>query len=364
MLHFLYRNVYRVFFNSLNPGNAFKGLTRRAFFSILNLKSKYIKIHITDSCNLQCKNCYCQLNSGFSLDKKIIFDLLGQIKHRNSSLHILGGEPLLAADILEIISYAKRRMREVILFTNGTLINDGLADKMKEAGLDAAIVTLHCDNEGMHDSITQSNGSWLKAIAGIKALVKSGVAAYSFTVLTSRNVGQLREIERLIKSLGAKTMYFPYVRQLVDDALYIKDKEVSRQAIGWIFNKSNEHKRDLLRILYIRGKVCTAFVSTISIKADGTVTPCPFIDLKLGNIKEDNLLRILYNSWDNQELLDFLSVPAKCNGCTLVDYCGGGCKAFRYNAYRDTKSCDCNCRGPYKTKISLEDLGSHMPYLF
>jgi len=371
MVNFLHKNFYKILNESVEPGGKIKDCIRRACFEVLNnYKNKYIfiEMHLTNICNLKCKNCYCQLEDKSSLEKAEIFSFLEQLKklrYKNLNFHILGGEPLLRSDLLEIISYAKNRIKikQVLMFTNGTLITDELAYKMKQSGLDAAIVTLHSHRNEIHDSITQYADSWNKAVSGIKSLINAGIPTYSFTVLMSYNIGHLKQIEYFVKSLGAKTKYFPYIKQKEDDSLCIENKEKFQQAIQWIFNKSEKFKRKLLKIFLKRRKSCLAFVNVINIKSDGTVTPCPFLNLKLGNIKEEKIYSILNRSYKNKELLDFLSVPQECKGCSLVGVCGGGCRAFRYNVYRDTKSKDCNCSGPYKERISLEELGSYMPYL-
>ncbi|KPK98804.1 MAG: hypothetical protein AMJ95_02355 [Omnitrophica WOR_2 bacterium SM23_72] len=371
MLNFLRKNYYRLLYKSVEPGGKIQDCFRRACFKLLNIyrnKDRAIKLQVTNKCNLRCKDCYCQFEKDSSLEKVEICNLLDQLKklrYKNLSLHILGGEPLLRSDILEIISYAKKqaKLKQILLFTNGTFITNRLAREMEQSGLDAAIVTLHSHREEIHDSMTQSNGSWDKAVSGIKFLINSGIPTYSFTVFMSCNVGHLREIENFVKHLGAKTLYLPYIKQKENDSLCVGNQYEFQRAIEWTFNKSNRHKRILLEMLLTRGKSCSAFVHHINIKSDGTVTPCPFLNLNLGNIKEEKIYSILNRSYKNKELLDFLSTPQECKGCSLVNICGGGCKAFRYNIYHDAKNKDENCAGPHKERISLEELGSYMPYL-
>jgi len=371
MLNLLHKIFYKILYKSVEPGGKIKNCVRRACFGVINnYKRKYtlVKMHLTNICNLKCKNCYCQSEKESSLGKTEIIsflDQLGKMHFKNLNFHILGGEPLLRSDILEIISYAKNKIKikQVLMFTNGTLVTDELAYKMKKAGLDAAIVTLHSHRDDIHDLLTQYSGSWNKAVSGIKNLINAGIQTYSFTVLMSCNADHLRQIEYFVKRLGAKTMYFPYIKQKENDNLCIESKDRFQQSIQWLFNKSKKHKRELLEILLKRGKSCLAFANVINIKSDGTVTPCPLLNLKLGNIKDEQIVSILDKAYYNQELLDFLSVPQECKGCSLVSVCGGGCKAFKYNFYHDAKSKDYNCSGPYKERIALEELGNYMPYL-
>jgi radical SAM protein with 4Fe4S-binding SPASM domain len=370
-LNLLHNNYYKALYKSVEPGNKIKEHCRRLCFKLLNFyRGKYrtIKIHLTNMCNLKCKGCYCQFEEKSSLEKTEIFSLLGELKnlgYKNIEFHILGGEPLLRSDLLEIISYAKNRinLKQIVLFTNGTLITEDLAYKMRQSGLDVAIVTLHSHLDKIHDAISQFTGSWDKTVSGIKYLINAGIRTYSFTILMACNIHYLRQIESLVRGLGAKTMYFPFIKQTENDGMAIENKEEFQKGIEWIFNKSKKHKRKISKILLRRGKSCSAFVDCISIKSDGTVTPCPLLNLRLGNIKEEKIYSILNRSYNNKELLNFLSIPQECKGCSLVSVCGGGCKAFRYNFYHDTESKDYNCLGPYKERISPEELGSCLPYV-
>lgn len=339
---------------------------RRAAFEALNFKYRTIKLHVNDSCNLKCKNCYRDPPSNNYLTKSDICGIIDQLKPvgNNFNLHILGGEPLLREDIYEIIAYANRKIRDIIVFTNATMINPEEAVKIRRSGVSAVIATLHSCDRATHDNITQSEGSWTKTVEGIKNLVAAGLPTYTFTVLMGSNKGSLSKIECFVRSLGAKTLYFPYIRQQLEDELCIADQKDFQDSICWVFNKSGEHRKKLLSILSKRPKICSAFVSTINIKADGTLTPCPFLNLNLGNIREDGLYSLLRKTYNNGQLLDFLSIPGECKECSLVKVCGGGCKAYRFNLHNDALSKDANCNGPYKDKIPVEDLGNYMPYVF
>ncbi len=365
MVSYFYRKIYQLFYRNIESKSKIQGYIRRAAFAFLNLKCRDIKLHINNVCNLRCKNCYCNFDDNFALDTDKIISLLDQLTiNKNLNLHILGGEPLLRSDIFEIIAYAKKKIKKIVLFTNATLISNELAYKIKQSGIKAVIVPLHSCFEEIHDNITQTPGSWKKTISGMKSLIRAKVSTHSFTILMSCNAGQLSDIEHFVKNLGAKTIYFPYIRQEENDSLSIGSNDKFQESINWAFNKSAKYKNKLLKRLSRRPKACSAFVSIINIKSDGTITPCPFVNLELGNIRKEGFYSILNKCWSNKELLDFLSIPSECKTCYLVNVCGGGCKAFKYNVYRDAKNKDYNCAGPYKNTIPLQEMGCYVPYIF
>ncbi len=343
---------------------------RQVAFKLLPLRFHSVKLHLNAVCNLSCKTCYSK-RTGEALSKAEIFSFLDQLKrgklrNRNIRLDLLGGEPLLRNDFLEIVSYAKTvaKVKSIQVFTNATLITDGLAREMRKAGVDVVIATLHSDREEVHDSITRSPGSWRKTVSGISSSLRAGIATYSFTVLASYNYDHLGDVEACARAIGAKTIYFPYIQQCEGDELCVGDKRKLGEAVKWTMEKNAVRKKRLFENLRARRKVCVAFVNTICVRANGAVTPCTFVDLEIGNIRNGKFYDILEKAYLDQELIDFLSIPEACRGCDIGAVCGGGCKAFRTNRYRDMKSKDGNCSGPFATKIPYEELGSYIPYFF
>lgn len=82
----------------------------------------------TRECNLKCSHCYNaveRLKSPPDLEKKSRFNLINQIsqKYSNSTLHFLGGEPLISSDFVEVAIYAKRLGFKLQVTTNGTVNN-------------------------------------------------------------------------------------------------------------------------------------------------------------------------------------------------------------------------------------------------
>jgi radical SAM protein with 4Fe4S-binding SPASM domain len=367
MTELLIKSVFRHFYRRINAPGPLHRLARKASFSLLNFKYRTIKLHVNNTCNLRCEDCYCDFQAPHAcLSKEEICSFLGQLRvtGQNLDLHLLGGEPFMREDLFELISCARKKVRKILIFTNATLIDARRAAMIKASGVTAVIVTLHSCDPLVHDRITHVQGAWERTVAGIRYLVAAGVATYTFSVIMSHNAATLPAIEDFVTGLGAKTMYFPYIKQCGSANGCSAEEGDYHKALSWVYGKSPRYTRKLIAILRKRPKVCSAFVSTLNVKAEGTVTPCPFLDLALGNIREERFYSILEKACNNAALLDFLSIPEACGGCSLVDYCGGGCKAFRFNAYRDAFSRDEHCRGPFKEKVPVEKIGSYLPYVF
>lgn len=329
---------------------------------------KSIKLNINNVCNLKCTHCYRKPENNRGGIKNA-YSLLDQLRRTKMNgrmrLDILGGEPLLSEDFMDVVSYAKTKARieNIQVFTNATLIDDAVAVKMRNSGVKIAVVPLHSHIEKVHDSITQVPGSWVKTANGIRSLLSAGIKTYSVIIFMSCNVDNLKELELFVKSLGAKTICFPYIRQNINDAKFINDKNKFQRAMNFYF-QNTKHIEKVMRMVKFRGKACPAFVNSINIEVDGTVTPCPFVDLKLGNINQEKLSVILGKACFNNELIKFLSIPEECKQCSIVSVCGGGCKAFRYQTYHDAESKDINCSGPCRENVPLERLGGYIPYFF
>jgi MoaA/NifB/PqqE/SkfB family radical SAM enzyme len=99
---------------------------------------------ITDRCNLHCKGCYAQalhtsMQPEMSTEK--MKETIREARNLGVSFMVLaGGEPLVRREILDII----RDFKDVIffVFTNGTMIDEALADRIKHTRNLVPIISL------------------------------------------------------------------------------------------------------------------------------------------------------------------------------------------------------------------------------
>jgi radical SAM protein with 4Fe4S-binding SPASM domain len=326
-----------------------------------------IKLEVNDYCNLRCKMCYVDKLKQ-DLSDKHIYKLLDSMKGQGIRLEILGGEPLMREDILDIIHYAKEKCRIpfISLYTNGTGANMEMASNLKKAGLDAILVTLISHRENVHDEFTGIPGSWKKTTAGIRELVKAGIETYSFTTVHRYNHEHCRAIYRFVKQeLKAHSLFYQYIPQQKEDPLLISASDW-HQIKHWILLEENVAHAGFVRDFYtISGNACSGGNFVLTVKVDGSVQPCPFIhNIPLGNIKKDSIWSIYRKRFSMPELVEFKSTPKECLACAYKSICGGGCKAGN-DVYSGTYSCkDLRCLGPFAEVQSKEKVMADLPTFF
>lgn len=115
----------------------------------LNRNIEYIRISVTDRCNLRC--VYCMSEEGIeniSHEEILSYDEIIRICKVVANLgikkiKITGGEPLVRKDIINLIKEIKLidGIEEVTITTNGVLLYD-VAEELYEAGIDAVNISL------------------------------------------------------------------------------------------------------------------------------------------------------------------------------------------------------------------------------
>ena len=146
-----------------------------------NRHINYLRISVTDRCNLRCR--YCMPEEGVTLmDHRDILSfeeitdvvkvavMLGVDKFR-----ITGGEPLVRKNIVTLISMiaAIEGVKDLSMTTNGILLEQ-LALPLKEAGLKRVNISLDTTNEEKFKEITRG-GDINKVLKGIEAARRAGL---------------------------------------------------------------------------------------------------------------------------------------------------------------------------------------------
>lgn len=145
---------------------------------IHNRKIDYIRISITDRCNLRCIYCMPEhgikfLNSKDILSKEeIIYLCEAFAKSGISKIKITGGEPLVRKDLPSLIYKMKaiKGIENVTLTTNGILLEEQI-DTLVEAGLDGVNISIDTLNKNTYKDITRL-GDVDRVIRGIDKALK------------------------------------------------------------------------------------------------------------------------------------------------------------------------------------------------
>ena len=355
------------FFGKLPDGSSFARIFSSMSRKWIGAYIYSIKLEVNDQCQLKCKMCYVD-KKNYELPATNIHKLLNDIRNYGIRLEILGGEPLLRKDLIRIIQYAKIKAHIpfISLYTNGTLIDEEMACKLKNAGLDAAIVTLISNTAEIHDEFTGVKGSWAKTKSGILNLKNAGINTYTFTSIHQYNYTQFSNIYNYVtEELGVHSLFYQYVPQCKNDPLSI-DIHIWNKIKHWVlYDKNNYHMKYIRDFYMLSGNACSGGNYVLTVKADGSVQPCPFIDnLSLGNIRNEDIWTIYRNRYKNTRLKEFKSTPEDCKECTYKSVCGGGCKAGNDLIFGRYDHADHRCLGPFKEKINKEDVAEKIPTFF
>ena len=164
-------------------------------------KKPVVVWNITKACNLRCVHCYASANTTFDkgLDHNqalsVIDDLAG---FGVPVLLFSGGEPLLRADIVELISYAVKKGIRAVLSTNGTLINHDMALKLKDAGISYVGVSLD-GLEQVNDHFRGVKGAFKAAMEGIYNCQKAGIKVGLRFTISRFNAKEITKIFDLVE---------------------------------------------------------------------------------------------------------------------------------------------------------------------
>ena len=158
-----------------------------------------INWNITRRCNLRCRHCYFaagepQANELSTEEALAVVDEIaktfgggdggnggdeggevgGDACGGGVRVTFGGGEPLLREDLFEILAYGKERGLSMSLATNGTLLDEETAYKLRACGVSEVIIPID-GTKRTHDWLRGKN-SFERAVRAAKACRKAGFA--------------------------------------------------------------------------------------------------------------------------------------------------------------------------------------------
>ncbi len=162
-----------------------------------------VSIEVTRRCPLECHHCYNNLPMGDQdarsreLTTEEHFRMLDELVDMGCFwLLYTGGEIFARKDFLEIYTYAKKKGFLITLFTNGTLINERIADYLVEWPPFAIEITLYGRTRETYEALTQIPGSYDRCLRGIKLLRERGLPLNLKTVATSINKHEISSMRQ------------------------------------------------------------------------------------------------------------------------------------------------------------------------
>ena len=146
-----------------------------------NRKIEYVRISLTDRCNLRCRYCMpesgvTKMNHGDILTLEEVqrtVKVLAKLGIRK--VRLTGGEPLLRRGIVELIDKLKAidGIEKVMLTTNGVLLNK-MAEDLIAAGLDGINLSLDTLDADIFNAITRRD-SFAEVLSGLHKVIDSAL---------------------------------------------------------------------------------------------------------------------------------------------------------------------------------------------
>ncbi len=303
-------------------------LSGRALVQALSAKrGTPVSVHlqVADRCNHACQHCYQiqGLKGELSLDD--LRALLDDIAAAGVlTLNVSGGEATLRHDLFDILSHARARGFAVRLYTNAFLIDDAYAKRLSGIGLYEVHVSVYSAVGAEHDAVTRVPGSFVKTVAGIRALRRYGLRVIVKNPQTSLSTEGAAGVERLARELDCSFRAGATLTAMEDGSLAPLAVAASPDqlvASGLLTPWKPQADAARERSGRLEVNPCGVGRSGLVVLPDGEVLPCTDTPVRVGNARTEGMAAILRS----EELAMLRQVSWAdvhgCRDCDLVGAC-------------------------------------------
>src|SRR6516162_444915 len=337
-----------------------------------------LEIHweITGKCNLKCLHCY---NDSIAASPQPTMDQIRSVvneltdaKVKVRGIIVSGGEPLMHKHLKEILPLLRPLTAELVLATNGTLINESNIDWILSA-IDVVNLSVESISAEQFAKFRGHPQVLNKVVKALRLFQSRNTPVIAQTTVSRYNIEALDELALLLKSEGATSW-------IVRMPLRIGRANDNEEAfLTWQEARANEPLFERLRTVYSphfdvlhvgnrfnwsytepfiadeRRKTdvlsCAAGTMLATIRADGTMVPCAIF----GNTTNPQMHS--QPVWNGRFLSEWrdavcfntmrgikLERIEPCASCSkIAEVCGGGCRALAFHSFGSVYEPDPGC---------------------
>lgn len=309
---------------------------------------------VTAACNLNCIHCHAASGKPDPLELstdegKRLIDQLSEVDGFRTLVYS-GGEPLVRPDIFDLLKHSKAVGFANIIATNGILIDEEMAWKLKEHGVVCNAISIDASDPDIHNFVRNSPKAFDLALRAIEATRKAGILLQINTTAMEYNmenlsdlidfvdqhdasimlmyqlvaVGRGGKIERATLKKSANENLSRLIAQKQKQTRAIIEPVAGPQYWPYILEKKGIQNGLLIRIAEHVFHGCAAGRGFVYIKANGEVWPCPFVEVNAGNVREKSFSEIyeeapVFKNLRNRENI----LKGLCGDCRYKKICGG-----------------------------------------
>lgn len=306
-----------------------------------------VYLYITEKCQLRCGHCYM----GERLERAK-FMSLDEVKHTlqvwrklgGSKLSILGGEPTLHPDFVEICRYAKQTGYEkVIINTNGIGKALPILLQLQPEELSYIQVSLDGGTSETHD-IVRGPGTFNLAWKTVQALASKGYDTRVICTVNRKNKADCLDLIPKCEAAGASLVKF-HVFSSIGNGL--KNSEWAMSPAEWIefyeelerikkeskvqvwYQPTYANRENISRFTQQGYRGCIGrTMDRISIFPDGRAYVCSYLFDTAQNMFQMENGQVKLNRGENEfELFTKVLTHSSCGSCKAPKACLGGCPA-------------------------------------
>lgn len=333
----------------------------------------------TAACNLACIHCR-RLDVARELSQSDLTTEQGErmidqlAAFARPILVFSGGEPLMRPDVFDLAIRARDRGLMTALASNGTMIDEPMAERIAAAGFHRVSISLDGADAATHDAFRKLPGSFDQAMSGLGHLRDADVPTQVNCTIARHNANQIADVMGLAEQVGAVAAHFFLLvpvgcgEEIAEDQMLsgqeTEDRlrrlcELSETSDLQIKATCAPHYYRIVRQqkgrrpkgdprgrhpqtpgqpgghpMHAMTKGCLAGTGVCFVSHKGEVFPCGYLPVLAGDVTKQDFAEIWRSSEVFARLRDPDQLTGKCGQCQFKGVCGG-CRARAFYEFGD-----------------------------
>ncbi len=329
-------------------------------------------------CNLACRHCWvapgrqeCTFEARPPEEAELSPSGWGSILDEALPLGLrtvkfTGGEPLARIDFPEIWRQAARRVRNLMVETNGTIVPAGLWEAWREAPPSFVSVSMDSADGAVHDSFRGAAGAWTAARSFASSLAEAGIRFQFVMSIEEPDLEGILAMADLSAEAGASSLAVNLVQPMGRG----RGRAIDRTPITGLVEFFHLLDRStgpgvLLNVppAFLPGRrlldmMTCPVLDLLGILPDGSISFCGIgfthHDLVMGNARTQGALA---EAWTGSPLLESLRHDLEgpreqpCASCMFLKSCNGNCAMGNFDGSGRFSSPDWICRSAWEAGL-------------